>query len=89
MINPQYSLGMTYEDYCVWQESLDEYGKGLFGPPHDKDLWNSVENLKEHIEKLKEKLNNFSSVGGAMSAHYGIEQAKARLEYLESKHLQK
>jgi hypothetical protein len=80
---PIYSLEMTYEEYCVWHESLDEYGKGLFSTPHDKELWNSVGNLKEHIEKLKEKLKNPGSSVGAMIAHYGIEQAKARLEYIE------
>jgi hypothetical protein len=83
MINPQYSLGMTYEEYCVWQEGLSDYYKSLFGPPHDKELWNSVDNLKEHIEKLKEKLKNPGSSVGAMIARCGIEQAKARLEYLK------
>ena len=83
MINPVYSLGMTYEDYCVWQESLSDKSKSLFGPPHDKELWNSVENLKERIEMLKEKMKNPSNSLGAMTTHHFIEQAKARLEYLE------
>ena len=81
-MNPIYLFEMTYEDYCVFYESLP---KGLFGPPepHDKELWNSVENLKEHIKILKEKMKNPSNSLGAMATHHFIEQAKARLEYLE------
>jgi hypothetical protein len=82
-MNPIYSLEMTYEDYCVWYESLPDGSKSLFSPPHDRWLWNSVENLKERIEKLKERLKNPSNSLGAMTTRHFIEQAEARLEYLE------
>ena len=82
-MNPIYSLEMTYEDYCVWHESLPDDSKSLFAPPHNKGLWNSVENLKERIEKLKERLKNPSNSLGAMTTRHFIEQAEARLEYLE------
>jgi hypothetical protein len=82
-MNPIYLFEMTYEEYCVWHETLPK--DFLYGPPapHDKELWNSIENLKKHIEMLKERLENPSNSIGAMIAYNAIEQAKARLEYLE------
>lgn len=83
-MNPQYSLEMTYEEYCVWHKGLPDVSKSLFTTPHDKELWNSVKNLNEHIQLLKEKLRNPSNSMGAMVTQYAIEQAKARLEHLDS-----
>lgn len=78
--NPNYrGFGMTYEEYCVFHKETE----GLFGEPDDKSVWNDIDNLRDHIAKLKKS----SSINwlGDLAKSQQIKDAEARLSYLEGK----
>ena len=80
--NPDYrGFKITYEQYCE-NYRTDSHFASLFGPPESPTLWNSVNCLKIHIQRLKETpiVNSVS----ALIRRADIEAAEARLEYLLS-----
>lgn len=70
---------MTYEQYCSNYESDPSFAS-VFGPPDDADLWNNVDRLKEHVQRLRE--HTPVNWLGDLAKTQSIQNATARLEYL-------
>lgn len=79
MKNPQYQLGMTYEEYCAWY-AAGGHESDLFGPPGDPNVWCNPDGMKGHIETLKahKPCNSL----GRLALETEIKLAEERLKYL-------
>lgn len=82
MKNPEYQLGMTYEEYSSWYAALGE-DTGPFGPPDSPDVWNSADGMKECVRNLR-AYRPANSIGH-LALQMQIKRAEERLECLISK----
>lgn len=79
MKNPQYNMGMTYEEYRDWHEAHGDKSD-LFAPPGDPKIWSTPDGMRERIQMLKEYQPR--TVMGHVCREMDIQQAEERLKYL-------